>query len=250
MVKRDRQEPWPRVRYRRDRYDTDLSRVVTVVETARRPGRPRSQEADGAILGAALDLFTERGAAEISIEQIAQRAGVTRATVYRRFANKTELLVRAIETAGSNHGPHAMGWSGVDEMLTECASYLCQLRNRRMLRRLLGAADDYPELIRAHQSAHGRRRSAAMRATLQRACDAEEFPSGTDVKILQQVLNGAVHHHVDAYSDNSSAGDIKAYLVGVLRQIGYRPTPPGQDTARSSHRAGGPRPGTVTRPAQ
>ncbi|MGW4474403.1 TetR/AcrR family transcriptional regulator [Nonomuraea sp. NPDC004354] len=63
----------------------------------RAPGRPRSQEVDAAILAAALDLLIECGASLTSIEQVAQRAGVTRATVYRRFADKTALLVQAIE---------------------------------------------------------------------------------------------------------------------------------------------------------
>ncbi|GAA4228221.1 AcrR family transcriptional regulator [Streptosporangium album] len=115
---------------------------------ARRPGRPRSREADTAILGAALDLLLERGAAQTSIEQVAQRAGVTRATVYRRFADKTALLVQAIESSHTDHEPSALDWPDVERMLTDWTGYLSRPRNRRMLRRLHGAADDYPELIR------------------------------------------------------------------------------------------------------
>ena len=47
-------------------------------------GRPRSQEADRAILAATLDLLASRGLAAMSIEEIAARAGVGKATIYRR----------------------------------------------------------------------------------------------------------------------------------------------------------------------
>src|ERR687894_120193 len=100
--------------------------------TPRPAGRPRSQEADLAILAAALDLLIERGAGQTSIEQVARRAGVTRATVYRRFADKTELLVQAVESVHDDHDPDALDWSDIDHMLTDWAGYLSQPRNHRM----------------------------------------------------------------------------------------------------------------------
>jgi len=64
----------------------------------RRPrGRPRDVRADRAILDAALDLFIEDGFEGMSIEDVAERAGVARATVYRRWPSKQELVLAAIE---------------------------------------------------------------------------------------------------------------------------------------------------------
>jgi AcrR family transcriptional regulator len=65
----------------------------------RRPrGRPRDVRVDNAILEAALDLFIEAGFEGISIDDVAERAGVARATVYRRWPSKQELVLAAIET--------------------------------------------------------------------------------------------------------------------------------------------------------
>ena len=50
-----------------------------------RRGRPRSEEADRAILGAATELLAERGLAGMSIEEVAARAGGGKATIYRRW---------------------------------------------------------------------------------------------------------------------------------------------------------------------
>ena len=51
----------------------------------RRPGRPRSAEADAAILDAAIDAFIAGGWDGLSIEGVAAAAGVGKTTIYRRY---------------------------------------------------------------------------------------------------------------------------------------------------------------------
>ena len=69
---------------------------------ARAPGRPRSEQAERAILAAALELMSEHSVASVSIEAIAARAGVAKTTVYRRWPGKDELLLDAlIQSRGS-----------------------------------------------------------------------------------------------------------------------------------------------------
>src|SRR2546429_3715813 len=58
-------------------------------------GRPRSQEADLAILTATVGLLAERGLAAMSIEEVAARAGVGKTTIYRRWPSKGLLALDA-----------------------------------------------------------------------------------------------------------------------------------------------------------
>ena len=61
------------------------------------PGRPRSAQADEAILDAVLELLgAGHSVAAISIEAVAAKAGVGKATIYRRWPNKEALLVDAV----------------------------------------------------------------------------------------------------------------------------------------------------------
>jgi AcrR family transcriptional regulator len=61
------------------------------------PGRPRSARADEAIIAAAIDLLLEGVTAEaLTIEAVAARAGVGKATIYRRWNNKEALLFDAV----------------------------------------------------------------------------------------------------------------------------------------------------------
>lgn len=60
-----------------------------------RPGRPRSEQAERAIIEATLDLLAEVGIAALSIEHVAAKAGVGKATIYRRWPNKEALIIDA-----------------------------------------------------------------------------------------------------------------------------------------------------------
>ena len=63
---------------------------------ARGRGRPRSEEADQAILHAALRMLGTQGVAGTTIEGVAAEAGVGKTTIYRRWPTKTDLIRAAI----------------------------------------------------------------------------------------------------------------------------------------------------------
>ncbi|MDX3097491.1 TetR/AcrR family transcriptional regulator [Streptomyces sp. ME19-03-3] len=65
-------------------------------ETGRRTGRPRSAEADRAILDAARQALVELGWGRLTMGDVAARAGVAKTTLYRRWASKNELVVDAV----------------------------------------------------------------------------------------------------------------------------------------------------------
>ena len=62
---------------------------------AGRPGRPRSAAADTAILDATIDLFAECGFEGVTMEAVAERAGVAKSTVYRRYPSKLDMIMAA-----------------------------------------------------------------------------------------------------------------------------------------------------------
>jgi AcrR family transcriptional regulator len=62
----------------------------------RRPGRPRSAAADAAIVRATLELLLENGYRGMTMEQVRARAGVGKATLYRRHGSKQELVAEAV----------------------------------------------------------------------------------------------------------------------------------------------------------
>lgn len=194
---------------------------MTETHTRRGPGRPRNADVDAAILEAALDLLIERGVEAVSIEQVAQRAGVTRATVYRRFANKEELLVAAI---GVGQEPPVEVPEPVDleQMVAVWAAHLSMPRLRRLTRRLMAALEDHPELRKAYYDASVKQREQAVRAALERARARGQLAPDADLEILREILTGAVAVHLTSRPDTSTAHEIEGFLLAVLRQAGYR----------------------------
>jgi AcrR family transcriptional regulator len=69
---------------------------LTTAEQRRPPGRPRSEEADREIIAATLRLLPVQGYDRLSMEAVAAEADVTRATVYRRYPSKAELVCAAL----------------------------------------------------------------------------------------------------------------------------------------------------------
>jgi AcrR family transcriptional regulator len=70
--------------------------VISEHDVRVRAGRPRDPACDAAILQATLDLFAEHGYSGVSMDGVAARAGVGKATIYRRYSSKAELVVEAV----------------------------------------------------------------------------------------------------------------------------------------------------------
>ncbi|KWV58354.1 hypothetical protein AS156_34735 [Bradyrhizobium macuxiense] len=202
---------------------------------ARSPGRPRNVDVDAAILGAAVDLLIERGVEGTTIEQVAKRAGVTRPTVYRRFPDKSQMLVAAIHMAhvGQQTLPDLPQCRDVEQMLALWAQAIAEPRARKLIRRLMTALPHYPDLREAYWNASLKHREAWIEAVLAQARDRGDFPLDADLGIVKQILTGAVATHVTACPDSSTKAEVEAYLVAVLRQTCYERGPA---TTRSRRR--------------
>ena len=67
------------------------------VETPVRPGRPRSLAADEAIRDATLELLATEGYANLTMSGVAAQAGVSTATLYRRWTSKLDLVIAVLQ---------------------------------------------------------------------------------------------------------------------------------------------------------
>ena len=118
-----------------------------------RPGRPRSAEADDAILDAALDQFCEFGYDGLSVERVAAGAGVAKTTIYRRYPTKLDLVMAALERA--KEGARAPEGSGSlrEDLLDMARSYHAMLESRtigRAIPMMLASKARSDELAGAH----------------------------------------------------------------------------------------------------
>ena len=126
---------------------------MTVVETPRAGGRPRDPELDRRIVAAAQTLLAEGGYDGLTIEAVAAQAGVGKASVYRRFSGKEQLVVEAV--ASLTEQPEPVVGAGVRD---ELVSLLEAIRRKsgsslagKIFPRLLGASIENPELMQRYR---------------------------------------------------------------------------------------------------
>jgi len=79
---------------------------MTITGDTHRPrGRPRNLDADREIVAATLRLLSSEGYDRTSIEAVAAEAHVTRATVYRRYPTKADMVTAAVCTLAGEYDP-------------------------------------------------------------------------------------------------------------------------------------------------
>ena len=163
-------------------------------DTARRPGRPRSERAEQAILDATLEAFAERGVEGVRLEDVAARAGVGKATLYRRWAGKEELLIAALAALKSPL-PAPRGKSAREDltaMLDVMARDSDDPRYARQFAMLHGEGECYPKLMARYKETVVEPRREAIREVLRHGVATGEFRPDTDVEIAMLTLTGAV----------------------------------------------------------
>ena len=172
----------------------EIPAVAEVPGRARRPGRPRSERADRAIMDATVSLFAESGAAGLCIEKVAARAGVGKATIYRRWPGKEDLLLDAI--AGLKAPlPEPPGLSAREDlvMLLEamCQQFAdpCQAREFALL---LGEGAKYPRLMTRYMETVIEPRREIIRNALRRGVVAGQLRADTDIEAALFMLTGSV----------------------------------------------------------
>jgi AcrR family transcriptional regulator len=160
----------------------------------RRPGRPRSERADQAIIEAALSLFAESGPEGLCIERVAARAGVGKATIYRRWPGKEDLLLDAIAALKAPL-PELAGQS-VRADLVDLLASMCQSaadpRRAREFALLLGEGATYPRLMARYRETVVEPRREVFRSVLRRGVATGELRADTDIEAALFMLIGAV----------------------------------------------------------
>jgi AcrR family transcriptional regulator len=160
----------------------------------RRPGRPRSERADRAIIDAALSLFAESGPEGLCIEKVAARAGVGKATIYRRWPGKEDLLLDAL-AAQKGPLPQPAGLSVRDDLVTLLSAMRDSVADPRRAREfalLLGEGAKYPRLMARYVETVLEPRREVIRSVLRRGVASGELRAGVDIEAALFMLTGAV----------------------------------------------------------
>jgi AcrR family transcriptional regulator len=166
-----------------------------VAREVRRPGRPRSHEADRAILDAAIEEYGEHGLGGLTVDAVAARAGVGKATIYRRYPSKADLVIAAAQAACDDTAQTFTGdlRHDVRAVVEHLQEIMTDPRVGRAARMLIADAPRDAQLERLHREFVRQKRKRTI-AMLKDAVARGLLRAGTDCAIAADQLVGPLFY--------------------------------------------------------
>jgi AcrR family transcriptional regulator len=173
----------------------------------RAPGRPRSARAHEAILRATVELLAEAGYRAMTMEEVQRRAGVGKATIYRRWRSKDALVKEAVGSLSDDIvAPDTGSLAGDFAQLSRAVASNAQATGLEVLMpRLLSEVAGEPELHAIFSAHLVEPRRRALRAVLERAKARGEVREDVDVELAIDMLVGPI-----LYRFIIAGGDLQA----------------------------------------
>jgi AcrR family transcriptional regulator len=193
-----------------------------LAKTAPRRGRARSEKTRRAILAAASELLLEHGLSAISMDAVAERAGASKATIYRWWPSKELLALDALLSQWETDTRDTGSLAG--DLLALIRPWVRRLADRpygRVIAALLTRAQSDPGFAAAYRARFVEPRRDEGRLILDRAIERDEIPAGTDIEAALDLLYGPIYHrmlHGHSALTDQFARTIVGYVVaGVSR---------------------------------
>ena len=184
-------------------------------------GRPRNARADDAIIDATLGLLCEEGFDRLSMDAVAQRAGVGKATIYRRWPSKEALVIDAVARRTTPFPVEAGGC--IRERLVALLTAMLAASKTgvgRLLPCMVGASVSNPTLAAHYREQIIGPRRARVAEMVHAAMAAGELRADVDVELVIDQLVGPLLYRIMFVGALQIEPDWCARLVdNVLRGI-------------------------------
>ena len=166
--------------------------------TPRPLGRPRAQRADRAILRAAIELIAAQGVRDLRMDDVADRARVGKATIYRRYRSKDELVTAAVSALVSEIAVPDTGSTRADlaALMHSAVEVYSGSVEAGVMPSLVDAMSRDVELARSVREGFLAGRRAALRAVLERGVERGDLRADLDLELALDVLAGPLFYRL------------------------------------------------------
>lgn len=162
-----------------------------------RPGG-RSARVRRAVLDATFAELGEKGYGGLSIEAVAQRSGVAKTTVYRRWPTRDQLVADALDSRSDRNEPVPDTGSLRGDLSAFCVSVRGKLTSKHgnaMLKSLVAAVDQSPDIVETVQRFWRERRDVG-RELVERWISKGVLRSETDADLLVELILAPIYLRV------------------------------------------------------
>ncbi|MFN8169649.1 MAG: TetR/AcrR family transcriptional regulator [Candidatus Nanopelagicales bacterium] len=191
----------------------------------RGPGRPRDGRADAAIMTTTLEILAEVGPTGLSVEEVATRAGVSKTTIYRRFATKDDLMVAALASLEQSWRAAPAEGPVRDALVALVEGWWSQHASPsgQLFPRVLAHAKNNPRMFCSFYDTVIEPRRDHYRTVIRRGIDDGELRPDTDIELMTTLIISATVYTLQVRSSGrdpapgAGAPDlVDAILAGFL----------------------------------
>ncbi len=173
-----------------------MARHATVASVvSRRPGRPRSEKARNAVIRSTLALLKRVGFNELTIESVAAHAGVGKATVYRWWPNKAELVIASFVSAVEEELRFPSAGSVLGSIHQQMRRWASIFRSPlgQIVATVIGAGQSEPEILEAFRAHWVEPRRIEARRLLLQAIKKGEIRAELDPDMVLDLFYGPLY---------------------------------------------------------
>jgi AcrR family transcriptional regulator len=188
-------------------------------------GRRRSPEAYGAILETTHTLLAEIGFARLTIEGVAARAGVGKATIYRWWPTKSALVVEAFLAVVAPTMVFPVSKSArrdITAQLRRVARFF-EGKTGKIVREIIGSGQFDPETMRLFDEGYLKPRRVAAKQVLLRGIDQREFRKSIDLDAVVDALFAPIFNRLLIGYGTNDEDYIDSLVDVVLNGISQTP---------------------------
>jgi AcrR family transcriptional regulator len=160
-------------------------------------GRPRNEVVRARILEAALELVEDLGLANTTTDAIAERAGASKATIYRWWPNKAAVLMEALREAVAHELPFPNTGDLREDIRVQLRNFIKLLTGRhgRVFKAFVAAAQNDPEIAQTFRTVWMRPRRADAKSGLERH-RGHELRQDADLELVMDALYGPIYFRI------------------------------------------------------
>lgn len=184
-------------------------------------GRPRDPETDKRITSAAAELLLQRGFERTTVDDVAARAGVGKATVYRRWPSKEDLAVAAMESLYSTEMPEPDTGSIRTDLAESYRSVLMFVNTpdgAAFLRTSIAESVRDDRIAALHRSST-KQREQQTRVTFERAIARGEVRPDIDIDAAVQWLGGLLAIRAITHRPMPTIDEVDSLVEFTLRGV-------------------------------
>ncbi len=194
---------------------------MEVIIMEKKLGRPRSEKTKQAILSAAYELLLENGFGAVTVEKIAERAGVSKATIYKWWPNKAAVVIDAFFDAAVVRLPIPDTGSTINDMIIQVnnlAKFLIS-REGKVLNEIIAEGQFNQKLAEAYRAIYFKPRRLDSRYILERGISRGELKEDLDIELVIDLIFGPLFYRLLITGDMVDEAFIKDLINYAFKGI-------------------------------